>query len=211
MARGAALVVSGAYIAGSVMLWVAYFMGLVIFYALINWMPLLFKDAGIDPGHRNADLGPVSARRLRRPLLGLAHGPLQCEPHHRGLLCAHCRIRLCDRPGSRRQPAQLMVLVFLAGVLMNTAQSSMPSLAAAFYPTEARVTGVAWMMGVGRFGGIAGSLLVAELARRNLSFGQIFAVVAIPGVLAMAALLIKQFTHPHIGVAAVREEATLTH
>ena len=26
------------------MLWVAYFMGLVIFYALINWMPVLFKD-----------------------------------------------------------------------------------------------------------------------------------------------------------------------
>ena len=30
-------------------LWVAYFMGLVIFYALINWMPILFKDAGLEP------------------------------------------------------------------------------------------------------------------------------------------------------------------
>ena len=37
------------YVVGSVMLWVAYFMGLVIFYALINWMPILFKDAGVDP------------------------------------------------------------------------------------------------------------------------------------------------------------------
>ena len=31
------------------MMWLAYFMGLVIFYALINWMPILFRDAGIDP------------------------------------------------------------------------------------------------------------------------------------------------------------------
>jgi AAHS family 4-hydroxybenzoate transporter-like MFS transporter len=34
---------------GSFMMWLAYFMGLVIFYALINWMPVLFKEAGLDP------------------------------------------------------------------------------------------------------------------------------------------------------------------
>src|SRR5664279_4134029 len=34
---------------GSMMLWLTYFMGLVIFYALINWMPILFRDAGLDP------------------------------------------------------------------------------------------------------------------------------------------------------------------
>ena len=43
------MVLSRSYLVGSVMLWVAYFMGLVIFYALINWMPLLFKDAGLEP------------------------------------------------------------------------------------------------------------------------------------------------------------------
>ena len=34
----------------------------------------------------------------------------------------------------------LVLVVFVAGVLMNTAQSSMPALAAAFYPTEGRGT-----------------------------------------------------------------------
>jgi len=46
---GAAIVLSPRYLVGSVMLWIAYFMGLVIFYALINWMPILFKDAGVAP------------------------------------------------------------------------------------------------------------------------------------------------------------------
>ena len=59
----------------------------------------------------------------------------------------------------------LVVIVFLAGMFMNTAQSSLPALAAAFYPTQGRATGVAWMLGFGRFGGIAGSFLVAWLGR----------------------------------------------
>ena len=55
---------------------------------------------------------------------------------------------------------------------MNTAQIS---LAAACYPTRGRASGVWWMLGIGRFGGIAGSFLVAEshpaptAARRHLS------------------------------------------
>jgi AAHS family 4-hydroxybenzoate transporter-like MFS transporter len=36
------------------------------------------------------------------------------------------------------------------------------------------------MLGLGRFGGIAGSFLVAELSRRQLGFGEIFTVVAVP-------------------------------
>ncbi|MCM3011915.1 MFS transporter, partial [Bacillus subtilis] len=94
----------------------------------------------------------------------------------------------------------LVLVVFVAGVLMNTAQSSMPELAAAFYPTEGRGTGVAWMLGVGRFGGIAGSFLVAELTRRHFSFAGVFATIAVAGVLACVALLIKQMARPH-GVA----------
>lgn len=90
----------------------------------------------------------------------------------------------------------LVVVVFVAGTLMNTAQSSMPALAAAYYPTRGRATGVAWMLGIGRFGGIAGSFLVAELAARHLAFSQVFAVVAAPGAVAAIALLVKQFAAP---------------
>jgi AAHS family 4-hydroxybenzoate transporter-like MFS transporter len=52
------------------------------------------------------------------------------------------------------------------------------------------------MMGMGRFGGIAGSFLVAELSRRNLNFSQIFMIVAISGLVAATALVVKQLAHP---------------
>jgi AAHS family 4-hydroxybenzoate transporter-like MFS transporter len=90
----------------------------------------------------------------------------------------------------------LVIVVVVAGTLMNTAQSSMPALAAGFYPTQGRATGVSSMLGIGRFGGIVGSFLVAELTRRQLGIGEIFSIVAVAGVVSAVALLIKQAVHP---------------
>lgn len=47
------------------------------------------------------------------------------------------------------------------------------------------------MMGIGRFGGIAGSFLVAELA--GMSMPATFAVVAVPAVVAALAVIVKLF------------------
>ena len=97
------------------------------------------------------------------------------------------RVLLTTFPKEPHSLGLLMAAVFVAGTLMNTAQSSLPALAAGFYPTHGRATGVAWMLGLGRFGGIAGSFLVAELTRRQLPFAGIFTIVAIPGLIAAAA------------------------
>jgi AAHS family 4-hydroxybenzoate transporter-like MFS transporter len=51
------------------------------------------------------------------------------------------------------------------------------------------------MLGIGRFGGIAGSFLVAELARRQFGFAGTFTVIAVAGLVAMTALLLKQRAH----------------
>ena len=79
----------------------------------------------------------------------------------------------------------------------------------AFVAGVGRATGVAWMLGLGRFGGIAGSFLVAELARRQLTVSEIFAIVAIPGLIAAVALILKQLAHPDDAGArvAARREA----
>ena len=189
-----ALVVSPRYRLGSVMLWLAYFMGLVIFYALLNWMPVLFSDAGLDArtGVLVAALFPLggvgavlsgwlmdrfNADRVVALGYGLAAVAVGCI----GLAVG--------------QLAWLVVAVLLAGLFMNTAQASMPALAASFYPTRGRATGVAWMLAIGRFGGITGSFLLAELSARQWGSTAIFAVLAIPGLIGMVALLVKQ----HVG------------
>jgi AAHS family 4-hydroxybenzoate transporter-like MFS transporter len=192
---GLGMVLSPMLRMGSVMLWTGYFMGLVIFYALINWMPLLFKDAGLSP--QTATL--ISALFPLGGVGAVAFGWLM-DRFNANLIIATgyaltaVSIFLIGQAAGNL--GMLMVAVFVGGALMNTAQSSMPALAAAFYPTQGRATGVAWMLGIGRFGGIAGSFLVAELAARHLTFSQIFTVVAIPGAIAALALVVKQVVGP---------------
>ena len=86
------------------------------------------------------------------------------------------------------------VMVFIAGSIMNGAQSSMPALAAGFYPTQGRATGVAWMLGIGRFGGILGAFSGAFLMQAQLSFVTIFTLLSIPAFLSAIALLVKYKT-----------------
>jgi AAHS family 4-hydroxybenzoate transporter-like MFS transporter len=191
---GAGVVLSPAYRVGSAMLWLAYFMGLVIFYALINWMPILFKDAGLNA--KDATL--ISALFPLGGVGAIFFGWLMDRFNANRIIAAGyaaTAVAVYAIGQSAGNLGMLVVVVFVAGTLMNTAQSSMPALAAGFYPTQGRATGVAWMLGIGRFGGIAGSFLVAELARRQLDLASIFTIVAIPGLIAAAALLVKQFAH----------------
>lgn len=189
------VVLSPALRVGSVMMWLTYFMGLVIFYALINWMPILFKDAGLEPQKATLiaalfPLGGIGAI-LFGWLMDRFNANLIIAVGY--ALTAAFIFAIGQATGNL---GTLVVVVFLGGALMNTSQSSMPALAAAFYPTQGRATGIAWMLGIGRFGGIAGSFLVAELTARQLTMGQIFAVVAVPGIIAALALLIKHAAGP---------------
>ena len=192
---GIRVVLSKRYALGSIMLWIAYFMGLVIFYALMNWMPVLFKEGGLDP--KTATL--VAALFPLGGVGAIFCGWLMDRFNATAVVAVGYALTalsiwwIGQTAGSL---GWLVVAVFVAGTIMNTAQSSMPALAAGFYPTSGRATGVAWMLGIGRFGGIAGSFLVAELAARNMGFSEIFTVVAMAGLIAMAALLVKHWGSP---------------
>ena len=198
--RGLALVFSKAYWGGSLLLWITYFMGLVIFYAIVNWMPLLFKDAGLTPTQAVV----VSALFPLGGLGAVVSGWLMDRFNHDrivavGFLCTAVFVFAIGR--THGQLAALVACVMLAGLMANTSQASLPGLAACYYPTLGRATGVAWMMGIGRFGGIAGSFLVAELARRQFTFEEMFMVLAVPGAVAAASLLIKSLVFAGTGVS----------
>jgi MFS transporter, AAHS family, 4-hydroxybenzoate transporter len=195
---GLAQVLSQPYRVGSAMLWLAYFMGLVIFYALINWMPLLFKDAGLDP--KTATL--IAALFPLGGIGAVAFGWLMDRFEGDRILALGYVLTAVGVWGIGQVVGTvgvLVVVVFVAGALMNTSQSSLPALAAGFYPTNGRATGVAWMLGIGRFGGIAGSFLVAQLALLHMSFSGVFAVLAVPALVAAAALMVKRRFDPSRG------------
>ncbi|WP_315838443.1 aromatic acid/H+ symport family MFS transporter [Bradyrhizobium prioriisuperbiae] len=202
------LILSRAFRVGSIMLWLAYFMGLVVLYALANWMPILFKDAGLTPQTATLiaalfPLGGVGAVLFGWLMDRFNANRIIAVGYVLTAVTVFAIGHFADNVGL------LVPVVFVAGALANTAQSSMPSLAAGFYPTKGRATGVAWMLGIGRFGGIAGSFLVAELVARHFSFSQIFAIVAIPGAIAALALVVKQAASPQESAEKAADRAVV--
>jgi AAHS family 4-hydroxybenzoate transporter-like MFS transporter len=207
---GLGLVLSRSYIVGSLMLWLAAFMGLVIIYALINWMPILLRDAGLS-------LKSATLISALFPLGGV--GAVLCgalmDRFNANLVIAACyalaAISLFCIGQTAGNMGLLVPIVLVAGVLMNTAQASMNALAATFYPTEGRGTGVAWMLGMARFGGIAGSFLVAELVRWHFTFVGVFATIAVARALSCIALLVKQLAPPRVFSTAPDAVRSLSH
>jgi AAHS family 4-hydroxybenzoate transporter-like MFS transporter len=188
---GLKVVLSPTYIVGSLMLWTAFFMGLIIFYGSVNWMPVLLRGAGLDSERATlvSTLFPLGG-------IGAVLSGIFMDSFVAARVIAICYALTAVSVYFIGQTVgnieRLVMVVFMAGVLMNTSQASMPALAAEFYPTEGRATGVAWMLGIGRFGGIVGSFLVAELTRLNLSFEGVFAVLATAGLGSCAALIVLQ-------------------
>jgi MFS transporter, AAHS family, 4-hydroxybenzoate transporter len=182
------LLLSNGYARTTVGLWVTYFMGLLVIYLLTGWLPTLMKDSGLSittaanvtamfqiGGTIGAILvGWVMDRG--RPALVVAAAYL-C-----GALCIGALSMLGVLS------AGLTLLVFAAGFCMSGAQTGLNAFAPGCYPTIARATGVSWMLGVGRFGSIVGSLIGGALLGLGWGFAAILGILAIPAICAALAI-----------------------
>lgn len=185
------VIFSPRYALGTVMLCLTYFMGLLIFYLLTSWLPLLIRETG-------ASMSQASIITALFPLGGgigvLILGALMDKFNPNKVVAVGWLLTgvfVCLVGFSTSSLVLMGVMVFIAGSIMNGAQSSMPALAAGFYPTQGRATGVAWMLGIGRFGGILGAFSGVFLMQAQLSFETIFMLLAIPALLSATALMVK--------------------
>ena len=84
----------------------------------------------------------------------------------------------------------LMALaVFGAGFCAAGGQIGINALAAAYYPTTSRATGVSWAVGIGRLGSVLGSMLGGVLLSPRRQLSTAFAIVAVPALVAGASML----------------------
>src|SRR4029079_11558019 len=83
--------------------------------------------------------------------------------------------------------AVMMPVTFLLGVAVQGAQAGLNALAAAYYPTAIRSTGVGWALGVGRIGSIVGPMVGGLMLSMKWTPQQIFLAGAIPACVAAVA------------------------
>lgn len=185
-----ALVLASRYRFGTSMLWLAYFMGLLIYYLLTNWLPTLFRDTGFS-GQKAALM--TSLFPLGGVLGNLCVGwVMDRVKGNRVIAFTYALVAVLVLLVGRGVGHQVLLgtLIFLTGTVVTSAVTSMSALAASFYPTRARATGVAWMLGIGRIGGVAGALVGAALMGLGWQFGSVFSLLAVPALVSALALAV---------------------
>ena len=141
---------------GTVLLWVPYFMNLLLLYFILSWQPALLRQAGMPV---SAGIAAVTAFSLGNICGAFAQGRLMTVLGASRVLLTEfaAAIVLMGMLGFVLHLYWLMLAVtFLLGVCIPGAQAGLNALAARFYPTPIRSTGVGWALGIGRIGSIVG-------------------------------------------------------
>ena len=164
-------------------------MSLMLAFFLVNWLPILFRQLGFPIGSAvmatvmlNAG-GIVGSIVLARLIDRFGPYAVIAPGYAIGTVFV-ALIGLIEAP-----LAVMLAIVFLAGFFSIGAQLGAVSLAATFYPTTMRATGIGGCMGVGRVGAIAGPLAGGALIGAGLGTGSIFLAAGLASLLASAAIL----------------------
>ncbi|MFK0310831.1 MFS transporter [Pseudomonas sp. NPDC090233] len=186
---------------GTLALWLAFFMSLLIIYGMTNWLPLLVRDSGLSLSQAAliSALFQVGGT-LGAVCLGAAMDRFDA---HRVLVLALLGGAGCLLAIGQCHDDYVLLGLSVAGMgfCISGSQVGANALAAAYYPTSARATGVGWAHGVGRIGAVCGTFGGAALLGVGLSFEVLFAVLMLPAVLAAAAIYFKGL-QPAIGLRA---------
>lgn len=186
-----AVIFSSTYSTGTLLLWLTYFMGLVIVYLLTSWLPTLMRESGASM-EQSAFIGALFQFGGVLSAVGVGWAMDRFNPHKViGAFYLLAGVFAYAVGQSLGNITVLATLVLVAGMCVNGAQSAMPSLAARFYPTQGRATGVSWMLGIGRFGAILGAWMGATLLGLGWNFEQVLTALVVPAGLAAAAVVIK--------------------
>ena len=186
-----AVIFSGTYGLGTLLLWLTYFMGLVIVYLLTSWLPTLMRDSGASM-EQAAFIGALFQFGGVLSAVGVGWAMDRFNPHKViGIFYLLAGVFAYAVGQSLGNITVLATLVLIAGMCVNGAQSAMPSLAARFYPTQGRATGISWMLGIGRFGAILGAWSGATLLGLGWNFEQVLTALLVPAALATVGVIVK--------------------
>ncbi|WP_439958560.1 MFS transporter [Pseudomonas aeruginosa] len=173
---------------GTLLLWATFFMGLLIIYLLTNWLPTLIGGTGFSLG----EAATISAMFQLGGTLGalLLGSAMDRFDAHRVLSLAYVggALFILGIASLYHSFALLALCVAGVGFCISGSQVGANALAADFYPTRSRATGVSWALGLGRIGSIVGSLSGGALLGLGLGFSGILALLVIPALLAAVAV-----------------------
>ena len=161
----------------TLLLWVVFFMSLLDIYFLSNWLPTVLNDLGASVS-MVALIG--SMLQIGGVVGTFALGSIIDRFSFRALTLVYfIGVFAVGGIGQLGHSVVLVSLaIFVAGFCVVGGQIAANALAAAFYPTSVRSTGVGWALGVGRVGSIVGPLVGGVLLSLKWSTAEVFICAA---------------------------------
>jgi len=180
---------TGGRATGTLLLWVPYFMAFLMLVTNSAWSPILLSRAGLDVGQS----GLIMAVYNGGSVVGtLAVGWLisLLGPYRVLTILLACSALAFGAVGFAA-PSFGLVTLFegLGGVLLGAGSSGLIALAAVFYPTVIRSSGVGWATAAGRFGSFSGPLVAAMLVGQHWGIESLYVALGAPGLVAAVFVL----------------------
>jgi AAHS family 4-hydroxybenzoate transporter-like MFS transporter len=173
----------------TLLLWVVFFMSLLDLYFLSNWLPTVLNDLGAS-----VSLAVVIGSMLQvGGVVGtFALGSLIDRFSFRALALVYfAAVFAVGGIGQLSHSAVLVTIaIFAAGFCIVGGQIAANALAAAFYPTSVKATGVGWALGIGRIGSIVGPVVGGVLLEQKWSAAAVFVAAAGAALCAALAALV---------------------
>lgn len=169
------------------MFWIAFFMCLLMVYALGSWLPKLMLQAGYSLG---ASMLFLFALNIGGMVGAIGGGALADKFHLKPVITSMFVIGATALIllGFNSPQFILYSLIAIAGAATIGSQILLYTFVAQFYPTALRSTGMGWASGIGRIGAIIGPVLTGALLTFELPHQMNFLAIAIPGIIAALAI-----------------------
>lgn len=180
----------------TILLWLVNFANLLDMYFLSNWLPTVMREAGYST--QTAVLagttlwigGVVGTLALGRIIDRVGFIPVLTAT----FLIAIVSTALIGNPVVVASVSIIFLMIFLSGFAIVGGQPALNALAATYYPTSLRSTGIGWSLGIGRVGSVIGPVLGGYLMHLQWSQSQLFIAAAVPAVVSLLGILAIRFS-----------------
>ena len=172
----------------TVMIWIAFFAGLFMVYALSSWLTKLMAMAGYSLGSALTFTLLFNLGAIVGSVLGAWLGD---KFNIKYVLAAFYALGAASLAlmGYIKSTELLFVVVFVVGASTLGTAVLAYAYAGEFYPTAVRSTGVGFAGGVGRLGAILGPILIGGLVALQLPLEQNFMAIGVAGLIGAVAVM----------------------
>jgi AAHS family 4-hydroxybenzoate transporter-like MFS transporter len=187
---GIAVVLSRRYALTTVLLWVAFFIGVGVAFLILNYLPLMVGKQGFS----SAQIGVLVGTFGGGALVGQVLVSFALSRFDRFLVVASLwalgLVGVCVVGAFTFGFAGLLLVAVGLGLSLSSVTAALNALGVLAYPPSARATGLGWASGAGRLGTVASGLLGGLMLAAGWTIDMIFLAMGAPVALGILTMLL---------------------